>query len=352
MCSVSIKEELRTQEKIDDDNGRTIIAMDVNHVVASNILMLDQNFSLIKSHLRHSSALGLDMFKGGAQRLVTHMTPWGTGAYTLEIDGKKFDGRFQRHTFELVFRARAHWGRYDIDNYNRVKQLYWELHSAPLVNIDGNVYARFIGNPSGQANTTPDNTFKNFMDFVVIWLLLVPKEYQTYSCFKKYTRMCICGDDINISVHPEFHQWFNRASIEGVAGQIGMDYEFAHSGFVPFAETTFLGHGFIKKTLPHFPEVTMYLPTIDCCKMRTSMYRYNEVRKPEMTIIRACNLRGETFACDSCKYWFDDLINYLRGREETSIYSKKPEIINAWKNYKTDAELWAHYSGIGWEDRQ
>lgn len=66
-----------------------------------------------------------------------------------------------------------------------------------------------------------------------------------------------------------------------------------------------------------------------------------------MTIIRACGLRSETFACIHCRLWFNDLIYSLREKYGSST---DPTIVDAWKAYKTDAELWSQYTGYSYSD--
>lgn len=61
------------------------------------------------------------------------------------------------------------------------------------------------------------------------------------------------------------------------------------------------------------------------------------------SVIRACGLRNETFACESCREFFNEYINYLKTKYSNSI---DPDIIAAFKNYLTDRELWILYSGL------
>jgi len=199
LCSVTIKEEVRPREKVDRGEVRTIVAMDVNHVVAHSMLCLHQNNRLIASHLKHSSALGMDTFNGGFHRLDAKMSRFGGGRNVIELDGKKFDGRFRYYCMQKIrdFRFKMLAPEFRTpENRVRLFNLYYELAHSPLVNVDGFVFGRLVGNPSGQACTTPDNTFKNFMDMVVLWHLIMPEEYHTYEKFSEFLTMCICGDDI------------------------------------------------------------------------------------------------------------------------------------------------------------
>jgi hypothetical protein len=344
LCSVSIKEEVRPADKIENGDVRTIISMDVNHVVAHCQLTLQQNQRLIASNTLHSSALGLNLLQGGFHKLNAKMSKFGDKS-TLELDGKKFDARFRKYCFDKIrdFRfSMLNKEEQTSDNYERLKNLYYELTYAPLVNVDGSVYGRCSGNPSGQACTTPDNTLKNFMDIVVLWHLIMPKEYHTYDSFKEHLILCICGDDINISVHPDVQNLFNSESIRLNMSQIDMEYHFASMQFRDNSECTFLGHGYKLCDVPSCG-YAMYMPVIDCEKMRTNMLIYNEQKTAANCIVRACGLRNETFACDDCRKWFSELIEYLRNKY---AMSQDPQIQEAWKSYLTDRELWRVYAGL------
>jgi len=343
LCSVSIKEEVRLKEKIDRDEVRTIIAMDVNHVVAHGQLCLEQNQRLVASHEDHPIKLGINMFGGGWHRLNHRMSRFGSGANTIELDGKKFDGRFRYYCFEKIrdFRFKMLSAEQRTEaNKTRLRNIYYELAHAPLVNVDGCVYGRSSGNPSGQGSTTPDNSLKNYQDVVVLWHLTMPEEMRTYDIFTSFTEICIVGDDINISVHPSIHHLFNVAAIRRVMSEIDMEYHFAAEEFRHNYECTFLGHAFSLVDIDGLDRA-MYLPVIDCERMRSNMLIYNAKHTVDNTIVRACGLRNETFACKDCRVWFNDLIMFLLSR-----YGRDLKCVDAFKNYLTDRELWELYSGL------
>jgi len=346
LCSVSIKEELRLNSKINDNKGRTIIAMDVNHVTSAMIMFWEQNQRLVKSCLKHSMALGLNMKQGGAQVLVEHMERYGPNKNSLALDGVQFDGNSFDHQYKLIadFRYNNLAIPYKTsENRVRVNNSYYDIIHSPVVDIDGLVYGKHAGNPSGQGNTTPDNGFKNKMDQSVIWMKTAPEKIRyDYTAFDKYTRACIVGDDIDITVDPVVQKYYNIDTIMEKASEIHMEYTSETSDFAKFTDLTFLGHSFKECEIPGLP-FKMWLPNIECCKMRNSMLRYNEMHTPSMTIIRACGLREETFSCLECRNWFQELIQYLRNKFSGDL---SPEIANAWKSYLTDGQLYEIYTGF------
>jgi len=346
LCNVSIKEELREIEKVQAGKVRTIIAMDVNHVVAHNMLCKHQDIALKENCYKTPFMVGLNLLNGGATKLRNYMSPIGwNGPCTIELDGKQFDGKCKydphfKSIGDIRWRLLALEYRTP-ENKERLKNIYYELCNSPLVNIDGHVYCRCCGNPSGQACTTCDNSFKNWMDMYVLWCLSTPKELNNLESFEMYVRVIIVGDDVSLSVHPDVQIWFNRQSIEKYAPVIGMEYHFAHDDFQYFENTTFLGHGFTK--CEHPTGFEFLYPTINSAKMRASILHYNEEGTSAMTVIRACALRNETFANLEDRLWFSKLISFLRIKTSKD---ESFEMRQAWRSYLTDNELHELYSGV------
>lgn len=343
LSSSSIKEELRTVDKIKDGNVRTIISMDVAHVKAHSQLCLDQNEKLIHTATKHSSALGIVMQSGGWDALDKEMSCFGPLPCTIELDGKRFDSKFRYYCMRKIRNFRFSMLAKEFqtkDNWLRLTNLYWELCFSPFVDVDGHVYSRCSGNPSGQACTTPDNIFKNFMDIVVLWHLIMPVSYHNYEDFHRLLRMCIVGDDINLSVHPSIHHLFNIAAIMKYQSEIDMEYTTPCVNFRHNRDCEFLGHGFEMM-------LGVLVPKIDCRRMRTSMLKFNVSGLIWETIARACGLRNETFACTLCRDWFADLLKDLRRKHGDDT---DPMVVEAWKAYKSDADLWSLYTGLSFSD--
>jgi hypothetical protein len=337
---------MREAEKVLDGRVRTIIAMDVNHVVAHCMLALYQNLALRDSLYQSPFMIGLNLLNGGATRLCDYMTPYGWNIpCVIELDGKQFDGKCKydphfKNIGELRWNLLAPLYRTE-ENRKRLENIYRELCFSPLVNVDGHVFGRSSGNPSGQGCTTPDNSFKNWSDMYVLWCLCVPPEYANLNSFLEYVRVIIVGDDVSLAVHPYAQLWFNHKTIRDNAPRIGMEYHFAHDTFQWFKDTTFLGHGF--KDCWHPSGIKVTYPTINSDKMRASLLHFNEEGTIAMTIIRTCALRNETFANERDRTWFSEVISFLR--RETSD-DKSDEVKLAWKTYLTDYELHELYSGI------
>lgn len=345
LCSVTEKEEMRLQSKIDIKKIRTIISMDVNHVTAHMRLCSDMNDKLMANHKYHPIKLGMDMFNRGFHILNNSMHKFGEGANVIELDGVLYDGRFYEEPHAEI--RDFSWRMYHpIDrtkeNYDRLYNITKGLVGAPLVDVDGFVYDRQVGNPSGQGSTTPHNGFKNELDISVLYMLSVPEEMRTYEQYRSNINLCIVGDDVNIEVHPRLHHRFNPKFIRDNQEKIGMEYHFASEEFRDNSECTFLGHSFVKTYIPHLQSY-LFLPCIDGHKMRCSALIYNQDQTPQMTIIRACALRLETFPNVKERVFFQNFINHLRIKYPPFPNTEWEQL---WKNYKTDDELFRLYAGL------
>lgn len=345
--SCSVKEEMRKKEKILDKNCRTMFAVDVNLIVSQSIFFKNQSETLVNNNLKCCSALGTSLFNGGAQKIYDYMTPWGFIPNMYSIDAKQFDSSFHVVAMRSIYGFRYNMLHSDYKselNKMRVNNIARLLSEGYIVDIDGRIYLKLTGNPSGQFMTTADNILKNFVDCLSIWCMSVPQSYKNYDSWKKYTRMLFVGDDILMSVHPDFLQYYNYESFQANSKYIGMTYEFENTVPKYFGELSFIGHTFKQVKIPD-QNFMMWLPDIDCIKMRNAVRNYNtHLGKPTEKanlISMICGLRLETFACESCRKYFSDLFFYI-----VSLYGDDQYVKIAMKGFLTDDELWSLFSGI------
>jgi hypothetical protein len=351
IASVSIKQELRTTLKIKENNVRTVASVDVNHLVAHNMLCGEMNEKLKENVLRCPSALGMSLMYAGAQSLFNFLSAWGDVATMFDMDGKKYDARFHLVAFGIISRFRGDCLYTDDatpQNKQRILELYNQICTAPLIDIDGHVYERESGNLSGQGSTTEDNIIKNFLDFGAYWIVLAPPHLRTSQAFSKHTRILFVGDDVICSVDPTCTSFYNPKMILGVCARFGMEYT-GDMNLKRFSECEFVGHTYKLTILPG-GKFSMYLPHIDCTKMRTAMVRNNPQAHnvdPMIclynSIVRCAGLRAETFACESCRTWFSQLFWYLVAQLPTP---HTRDAISALTTYKSDTQMWELYTGI------
>lgn len=349
VCSVSVKEELRSRDKLDENKGRTIIAMDVAVITAQAQLFIDQSEKFVSNHLKCCSALGLSLYKGGAQRLFNYLNVFGTGVKFYSADGKQYDSCFNEEAMKCIYKFRFDCfnDRYRTDgNRKRVENLAKMLSCSPLWDIDGLLYKRLTGNPSGQFLTTQDNIIKNFLDWLWLWNAIMPEQYRGYDNWKKFTRFLFVGDDVIYSLDPVVQDLFTVDMVLKFSVKINMTYEFDNNCGVDFDKVKFIGHTFQQHNVPG-TIYTMWFPHIDCLKMKCALLNFNEYRNTNEEILFAmamcCGLRNESFMCVECREWFSDAWAYLTGLVDMNLDCYK----SVQKSWMSDDELWCHYSGIG-----
>jgi hypothetical protein len=353
LTSVSCKEEIRSADKIRLDKGRTIFAVDVNHLVASGVLMMDQNEKLIRSNLECASALGLTLYHGGTQRLANYLMKWGNIANMFSVDGKEFDSTYNNVAFEEVYRFRFQMLRHDLrhdDNWRRFWNLMLQIRETFLVDIDGVLYWKKTGNCSGQGNTTPDNIFKAFLDGFCLWCMCAPLELQTWHAYSENVRTVHCGDDWIFSVNPEYLEVFNFNTIQANAPRLGITLEFENKEPELFQNLTFIGHRFKLVEVPR-TNLKVWVSDIDCRKMRCSMvhgFSENSVKGTiHSALERACGIRNETFMCVSCRTWFSSIICFLMDKIRDDNSERAKAVRSC---YLTDDQLWQIHTGLtNWE---
>lgn len=343
LCSQIVKEQLQSEADNLAGKVRTVTAMCQNHVMAHMMLCLDQNERFRQAHSVTASRYGMSMQGGGAHRLVCDMECATPGS--IELDGKRFDAKFKPFHFDIIRDLRVRWLCEEArtpDNVKRLHALYHQLATSPFVSTDGTVIGRVGGNPSGQACTTVDNTIKNFLDMCVLYMLSAPKDQCTYMWFKKLIRLCIYGDDVNISVHRSARHWFNRKAIEECSVLIDMEYEFAHQDFVNFADTSFLGHSFRELVVPG-TSISMWFPILKLDKALCGYICWGSDNDSEASrVVALCGYRVETFCDEVARHIFSGWADRLRREYQTP----GSPLAKAWLSWLSDRALWSLYTGI------
>lgn len=341
LFAVSIKEEMRKRAKVEKGGIRTIIASDVNHTVAMGALFLDQNEKMNKSHLRHSSAIGVSMMYGGWDNVVRRMNRIDDELCVFELDGVKFDAKFFNIHFQHIKEFRTLClddSEKTTENLKRVHNVYENFKYMLWVSVDGKVYLVRVGNPSGQGCTTNDNTLKNYMDNAVLFMLLTPAFLHSHKLFQMFVILVLVGDDDSMSVDKRIRHLYNPTRIMAIAHKIHMEYTTPCYEPRRMVDTEFLGHGFLPIKYRGF---TVYVPSIDCHKMRASLVMFNKSHTLVETINRLCGFRNETWACKSCRKWFSECAQYVRNQ----CVDGDPAIDTAWKGYLSDLELAEIFTG-------
>jgi hypothetical protein len=215
LCTNSLKEELRLEEKIAKNSIRTFTAMAIDATTHGTRLFADMNEKMYASHLRSSSAVGMSPLKGGWDRLYRKLNVYPNG---YAIDESEYDSSL---------RAYMMWGCADMRwkmlrqedqtpaNFQRIKTYYRNLVNTVIITPTGVLIMKKDGNPSGSTNTITDNTFILYALLAYAWIRTSTKAglKLDQADFDNETRLALNGDDNTWTVSDYAHEFFNGSSV-------------------------------------------------------------------------------------------------------------------------------------------
>jgi hypothetical protein len=211
--SSSLKEELRTAEKIAENSIRTFAAGATDATIHGNRLFVDMNEKLYASHLQSASTVGMSPLKGNWDKLYHKLSIFDNG---YALDESQYDSSL---------RAFLMWGcakfRYqclrDEDrtpaNLARIQTYYRNLVNTLLLTPEGLLILKKLGNPSGSVDTVSDNTLILYWLLAYAWIVNAPEEYNNYSAFEDNTAKALLGDDNTWTVSDDAHVFYNAVSV-------------------------------------------------------------------------------------------------------------------------------------------
>jgi hypothetical protein len=218
----SLKEEVRPQEKIDDNSIRTFLSGGVDAVVHGTRLFVDMNERLYASALKSSSAVGLSPYKGNWNKLFLKLNVFKNG---YALDESQYDSSLRSYLMWACALLRWRMLRSEdrtVENLIRLRQYYRNLVWSLVIGPDGVIVMKKSGNPSGSVNTISDNTIILYALLAYAWIRLVPKDMQTLSAFEDNTAKALVGDDNTWTVSDIAHEYFNARTIIAEWKKIGI----------------------------------------------------------------------------------------------------------------------------------
>lgn len=195
-----VKEELLEQQKLDEDNARSITGPDVAYFICFSRMVQDFNHKLYEACLKTSSALGFNKFGGGLSRIAEKIN---RHPHKEEADMSKYDARQAVWIRKLVMLFRWRMMREEdktLENWERLSYYYDQAINSYLALGLGYVLHAAHGMKSGDPNTTPDNTL---IHFIVLALSYMRNVSSDYSHFKRNVEALLYGDDELISMSSE-----------------------------------------------------------------------------------------------------------------------------------------------------
>lgn len=209
----SLKEEMRTAEKISANSMRTFLAGGVDAVVHGTRLFVDMNEKMYSSHLKTSSAVGLSPYKGNWNRLYEKLKVFKKG---FALDETQYDSSLR--TFLMWGCAQLRWQMLKPEfrtpqNRLRIVTYYRNLVNTVVVCPDGVLVFKKTGNPSGSVNTITDNTLVLYTLLAYAWIRTSTDELHTYENFELHTAKALVGDDNTWTVSDEAFRFYNAKSV-------------------------------------------------------------------------------------------------------------------------------------------
>jgi hypothetical protein len=209
----SLKEELRTAEKMADNSIRTFLSGGVDAVVHGTRLFVDMNEKMYASHLKSASAVGMSPYKGNWNILYNKLKVFKKG---YALDESQYDSSLR--AFLMWNCARMRWNMLRQEdrtpqNLIRIQIYYRNLINTLIICPDGTIVMKKGGNPSGSVNTITDNTLILYTLKAYAWIVNAPKDMCDYTSFEMHVAKCLVGDDNTWSVSDEAHPFYNAYTV-------------------------------------------------------------------------------------------------------------------------------------------
>ncbi len=209
----SLKEELRTEEKLNENSIRTFLSAGVDAVVHGTRLFVDMNEKMYNSHLRTASAVGMSPYKGNWDQLYRKLKTFRKG---YALDESQYDSSLR--SYMMWGCARMRWNmlapQYQTqENLIRIRSYYTNLVHSLVITPDGLVVMKKTGNPSGSCNTITDNTLILYTLMAYAWIMNAPEGSKSYEDFEDNTAKALVGDDNTWTVSDEAHDYYNARTV-------------------------------------------------------------------------------------------------------------------------------------------
>lgn len=213
MWTNSLKEELRTKEKMDENSIRTFLSAGVDAIMHGTRLFVDMNEKMYASHLKSASAVGMSPYKGNWDLLFRKLKNFKDG---FALDESQYDSSLR--AFLMWGCARFRFGMLRLEdrtvrNFNRIRTYYRNLINSLVIGPDGVIIMKKGGNPSGSCNTITDNTLILYCLLAYAWIRNAPVENRNYVDFELHTAKCLVGDDNTWTVSETAVKYYNARTV-------------------------------------------------------------------------------------------------------------------------------------------
>ena len=327
----SLKEEVRPQEKIEQNKIRTFLAGAVDGTVHGNRLFADMNEKMNASHLKSSSGVGMSPYGGNWDRLYRKLNIFNKG---YALDESEYDSSLRAYMMWGCAMLRWKMLR-EVDktpeNLRRLKTYYRNLVNSLVVTAEGVLVFKLTGNPSGSVNTINDNTLILYTLLAYAWIRLCDSK-PDYKEFENNTAKILVGDDNTWTVSDWAHEFYNGRSVIAEWTQIGVTTTTDSLEPRPASELDFLS----AHTIFYLGQA---VPVYDRTKLMTSLlYAPTLHHTPAVTLTRTAALLTCGWTDTQFRKFARELIEWLLYKYD-NVCSEDADWIQAKCGILSDARL-------------
>lgn len=328
--SSSLKEELRTALKIEQNSIRTFCAGAADATIQGNRLFVDQNERMYNSHLKSASVIGMSPLKGNWDMLYRKLNVFKNG---YALDESQYDSSLREFLMWgcAKFRYMCLASKWQTPAMlRRVKTYYRNLINTLILTAEGILVMKKLGNPSGSVNTVTDNTLILYWIMSFAWLKTVPESMASLACFEDSTAKALLGDDNTWTVSDVAHEFYNGPSVINAWKLLGITTTTDCLEPRPARDLDFLSAFTIfhkGRAVPLYSRNKL---------MQSLMFATKEHLSPITTLTRACCLMQIGWTDIAFRRYVRELVDFLMVRYDRILLNDSDWII-AKSNIKPDA---------------
>lgn len=349
--TVFLKDEMRPINKCGSGSARMVFVQDVVSATwgVQHGKMFDQR---IIANVQETIiggcaiAVGMTPFSNTFQLLTEKFKD----CVCFELDGKAWDSNMfpDVHRENAKIRCKAY--GYDEKTTQAVYSYYGQVSHTTAVLPDGTLRYRMSGNPSGQANTTIDNSMWTMSAFIygLIRTLLTFLVYVTSDWFKENVRLIVFGDDIIFGLLKSFLSHHNINPLHFIERfqiiqnqELGLTYTASMPS--PLTDLNWLNFSW------KFDQGRWW-PILDPVKILNSLHVVREQRNQRNTLERAISIRNISFGDKILFAFIDSYICWMIS--QYGVYDLNSSILSTTELYNlfTGSEVlkrefdWEHYA--------
>nr|WRQ64757.1 polyprotein 2 [Patatavirales sp.] len=275
VATSSLKEEIRPEEKIQDNNIRTFTAMPLDATCHGNRLFKDMNEKFNAAHFVTASCVGMSPYDGNWEFLYQKLNVFRKG---YALDGSQWDSAFKAFALWAIAEFRYEClqpGDQNYENWLRIQNLYSNIINTIIITPEGNLVRKKGGNPSGSVNTINDNTMYLYILMAYAWIMQHEELgiETSYAEFENNTAKALVGDDNTWTVSDTHHDIYNGLTVAKQWATAGMKatsdtWEPREAKYLDFLSAHFLEYKGVM--VPHYNNDKLMTSLLYCNRSKAS----------------------------------------------------------------------------------